>query len=272
MDPFAGRVAVVTGGGSGIGAALARAFAARGAHLVLADLDPEAMAAVAADLAARGTEVLCVPTDVGEREQVEALAAATVAHFGAVHLVCNNAGICVPGDLATATHADWVYTLRVNLWGVVHGIEVFVPRLLAQGAGGHVINTASMAGLVGMQGLGVYSASKFAVVGLSEALYRELTPKGVGVTVVCPMVVRTNIDVNSVRQRPAALRAPGASVAAPSGLATLAGSVIEPDQVAWRVVRAIERGDLYVLTHPEQREILRRRAERLERMFDPERW
>jgi NAD(P)-dependent dehydrogenase (short-subunit alcohol dehydrogenase family) len=272
MDPFAGRVAVITGGGSGIGAALARAFAARGAHLVLADLDAEAMAAVAADLAAHGTEVLCVPTDVGEREQVEALAAAAVTHFGAVHLVCNNAGVCVPGDLAAAAHADWVYTLRVNLWGVVHGVEVFVPRLIAQGAGGHVINTASMAGLVGMQGLGVYSASKFAVVGLSEALYRELKPHGVGVSVVCPMVVRTNIDRNSVRQRPAALRAPGAPSPAPAGLATLAGSVIEPDQVARRVVRAVERGDFYVLTHPEQREILRRRAERLDRMFDPERW
>jgi short-subunit dehydrogenase len=109
-------------------------------------------------------------------------------------------------------------------------------------------------------------------VGLSEALYRELAPKGVGVSVVCPMVVRTNIDVNSVRQRPAALRGPGAPAAVPPGLATLAGSVIEPEDVARRVVRAIERGDLYVLTHPEQREILRRRAERLERMFDPERW
>jgi NAD(P)-dependent dehydrogenase (short-subunit alcohol dehydrogenase family) len=270
MDPFAGRVAVVTGGGSGIGAALARAFAARGAHLVLADLDADAMAAVARDLAARGSEVLCVPTDVGERAQVEALAAAALARFGAVHLICNNAGICVPGDLAAATHADWTYTLRVNLWGVVHGIEVFVPRLLSQRAGGHVVNTASMAGLVGMQGLGIYSASKFAVVGLSEALYRELKPHGIGVSVLCPMVVRTNIDVNSVRHRPAALRT--AEVPPPASLAALAGSVIEPDEVARRVVRAVERGDLYVLTHPEQREILRRRAQRLDRMFDPDRW
>ncbi|HLK10363.1 MAG TPA: SDR family NAD(P)-dependent oxidoreductase [Candidatus Binatia bacterium] len=271
MDPFAGRVAVITGGGSGIGAALARAFAARGARLVLADLDADAMAGVARDLAAAGAAVLCVPTDVGELAQVEALAAAAVARFGAVHLVCNNAGVCVPGDLAAATHADWAYTLRVNLWGVVHGIEVFVPRLLAQGAGGHVVNTASMAGLVGMQWLGVYSASKFAVVGLSEALHRELAPRGVGVSVLCPMVVRTNIDANSARHRPAALRSPGAPPASAAPPA-LAGGVVEPEEVARRVVRAVERGDLYVLTHPEQREILRRRAARQDRMFDPDRW
>jgi NAD(P)-dependent dehydrogenase (short-subunit alcohol dehydrogenase family) len=144
---------------------------------------------------------------VGEREQVEALAAATVAHFGAVHLVCNNAGICVPGDLATATHADWVYTLRVNLWGVVHGIEVFVPRLLAQGAGGHVINTASMAGLVNAPNMGVYNVTKHAVVSLSETLYQDLAlvSDRVRAHVLCPFFVPTAI-AGSERNRPDSLR------------------------------------------------------------------
>jgi NAD(P)-dependent dehydrogenase (short-subunit alcohol dehydrogenase family) len=270
MDDLAGRVALVTGGGGGIGGALAAAFAARGARLVLADLDPAAMTAVAAPLRARGTEVECVPTDVGDRASVAALADAAERRFGGVDVVCNNAGVATFGEIASATHADWEYTMRVNFWGVVHGVETFVPRLLARGRGGHVVNTASMAGLVGMQWLGVYCASKFAVVGLSEALQRELAPHGIGVSVLCPMIVETNINENSVRHRPAALRNPGGAVVPSPG--AMVGSVIPPAEVARRVVRAVERNDFWILTHPEQRELLRRRAARLDRMFEPDRW
>jgi NAD(P)-dependent dehydrogenase (short-subunit alcohol dehydrogenase family) len=273
MDPFSGRVAVVTGGGGGIGTALARAFAARGAKLVLADLDEAALARAATALREGGATVHTVATDVGERAAVEALADQAFRHYGAAHVVCNNAGIALFGPIAEATHKDWEYTMRVNFWGVVHGVEAFVPRLLAQRDGGHVVNTASMAGLVGMQWLGVYCASKFAVVGLSEALHRELAPRGIGVSVLCPMIVETNINANSLRNRPAALRNPD-HVDTPPEVepGTMVGSVIQPDEVGRRVVRAIERKDLYVLTHPEQREILARRARRLDQMFEPDRW
>ena len=249
MDDFQGRVAVITGGGGGIGAAMARAFAARGARIVLADVDRAALEGVAAALGKGGAEVLVVPTDVTALESVRALADAAERRFGAVHIVCNNAGVGIFGEVATATHADWDYTMRVNFWGVVHGVEIFVPRLIAQGAGGHVINTASMAGLVGMQWLGVYCASKFAVVGLTEALHRELRPHGIGVSVLCPMIVRTNINENSVRNRPAGLRNPGDPVVPPAG--ALVGSTIAPEEVARRVVRGVERQD---------------------RMFEPDRW
>ena len=270
MDDFHGRVAVITGGGGGIGAAMARAFAARGARIVLADLDPAAMQGVTAALGKGGAEVLAVPTDVTVLESVRALADAAERRFGAVHIVCNNAGIATMSEMATSTHADWQYTMNVNFWGVVHGVETFVPRLLARGAGGHIVNTASMAGLVGMRWLGVYSASKFAVVGLTEALHRELAEHGIGVSVLCPMIVETKINENSVRNRPAALRNPGEPVV-PEG-AAMAGSIISPEEVAARVVRGIERKDLYIFTHPEQRAILQRRAARQDRMFEPDRW
>lgn len=276
MDPFRDRVAVITGGGSGIGAGMAAGFAARGSRIVLADLDPDALERTAASLRATGAEVLTVRTDVGDRAQMEALAEATVARFGAVHVVCNNAGVAVFGRLADATPADWEYTMRVNFWGVVHGVAAFVPRLVAQGAGGHVLNTASMAGLSGMEWLGVYCASKFAVVGLTESLQRELRPHDIGVSVLCPMIVATDITRNSVRNRPDALRNPGDPTDLPAADADVAGamvgSTITVDEVVRRVIRAIERRDLYVLTHPEQRAILRRRAERLDRMFEPDRW
>lgn len=276
MDPFRDRVAVVTGGGAGIGAGLAAAFAARGSRVVLADLDTDALALTEARLRAAGADVLAVRTDVGDRAQMEALAAATVERFGAVHIVCNNAGVAVFGRLADATAADWEYTMRVNFWGVVHGLAAFVPRLIAQGAGGHVVNTASMAGLTGMEWLGVYCASKFAVVGLTESLQRELRPHDIGVSVLCPMIVATDITRNSVRNRPDGLRNPGDPTDLPPAdddvAGAMVGSTITVDEVVRRVLRAIERRDLYVLTHPEQRDILRRRAERLDRMFDPERW
>jgi NAD(P)-dependent dehydrogenase (short-subunit alcohol dehydrogenase family) len=270
MDEFRDRVAVITGGGGGIGAAMARAFAARKARIVLADLDEQAAKRVADELTAGGAQVLVVRTDVTDIESVRALADATERRFGGVHIVCNNAGVAVFGEIARATHADWKYAIDVNVWGVVHGVEVFVPRLIAAGGGGHVVNTASMAGCIGMRWLGIYSASKFAVVGLSEALNRELKEHGIGVSVLCPMIVDTAINQNSERNRPTSLRNRDPMEVPPA--AAMSGGTIAPDEVARRVVRGIERKDLYIFTHPEQRDILRRRAERQDRNFEPDRW
>jgi NAD(P)-dependent dehydrogenase (short-subunit alcohol dehydrogenase family) len=270
MDKFNGRVAVITGGAGGIGMAMARAFAARGASLVLADLDEPGLMRAQSELQETGATVLAVPTDVTQLESVQALAAAARKHFGGVHLVCNNAGVATFGEIHRASHRDWVYTMNVNFWGVVHGVETFVPLLIDQGQGGHLVNTASMAGLVGMRWLGIYCASKFAVVGLSESLARELTPLGIGVSVLCPMIVDTAINENTVRMRPAELRNVEDLPVPPAS--AMAGGVIAPEAVARRVVRAVDRGDLYILTHPEQREFLRRRAAKLDRMFEEDVW
>jgi NAD(P)-dependent dehydrogenase (short-subunit alcohol dehydrogenase family) len=271
MDPFKDRVAVITGGAGGIGMAMARAFAGRGARLVLADLDEAALQRAVDTLTAAGAQALGVPTDVTKLESVQALADAAMRRFGAVHLVCNNAGVATFGLIATATHRDWQFTMGVNFWGVVHGVETFVPVLVKQGSGGHIVNTASMAGLVGMQWLGIYCASKFAVVGLTEALQRELKPAGIGVSVLCPMIVATNINENSVRMRPPALRNDGDEMLLPSA-SEMKGGTIPAEEVGRRVVRAIERNDLYIVTHPEQRAFLRRRAAKLDAMFEPETW
>ena len=271
MDAFDMRVAIITGGAGGIGMAMARAFAERGAKLVLADLDGEGLARSVDELSQAGAQVLGVPTDVTQLDSVKALADAAVRRFGAAHIVCNNAGVATFGLMSDATHRDWEFTMSVNFWGVVHGVETFVPVLLEQGQGGHIVNTASMAGLVGMQWLGIYCASKFAVVGLSESLHRELKPRGIGVSVLCPMIVDTNINQNSVRMRPRELRNQGEEPLVPPA-AEMKGGVIQPAEVARRVVRAIERQDLYILTHPEQRGFLQKRAAKLDAMFDPARW
>ena len=270
MDPFQNRVAVITGGAGGIGSAMARAFAARGAKIVLADLDSKALDAAVRELEKSGAQALGVHTDVSKAESVEALAEATLRRFGAVHLVCNNAGVATFGPLAKATRKDWEFTMNVNFWGVVNGVQTFVPRLLAQGQGGHVVNTASMAGLVGMRWLGVYVASKFAVVGLTESLFVELREHGIGVSVLCPMVVQTNINENSLRMRPQELRNPAGSDLPQFGgdAPPMVGGTIQPEELARRVVRAIERRELYILTHPEQRDILKRRAARLDAAFN----
>src|SRR5262249_54044655 len=174
MDACKDRIAVITGGAGGIGFAMARAFAERGAKLVLADLDEPGLQRATESLTSAGVEALGVRTDVTKLDSVQALAEAAVRRFGAVHIVCNNAGVATFGEISQSTHRDWEFTMSVNFWGVVHGVETFVPLLLKQGTGGHVVNTASMAGLVGMQWLGIYCASKFAVVGLTESLHREL--------------------------------------------------------------------------------------------------
>jgi NAD(P)-dependent dehydrogenase (short-subunit alcohol dehydrogenase family) len=244
---------------------MARAFAREGMRIVLADIEEAPMRAVAADI---GADVLTVKTDTSKLESVQALADRAFTHFGAVHVVCNNAGVGSFGLIEHTTHRDWEWLINVNLWGVIHGVEVFVPRLIAQGAGGHIVNTASMAGLVPMVGLGAYVATKYAVVGLTETLQRELRASGIGVSVLCPMIVNTNIN-QSDRNRPAPLRNPGAPVVTADAPPTpppgdMAGGVIEAPEVADRVVAAIKANRLYVLTHKASREIIRHRFERID--------
>jgi NAD(P)-dependent dehydrogenase (short-subunit alcohol dehydrogenase family) len=257
---LAGRVAVVTGGGSGIGRAMVEAFARERATVVVADIDDNASAAVVASVRARGGEALGIRTDVSDLASVQALAEATFQTFGKVHVLCNNAGVALWGGLESATHRDWQWVLGVNLWGVIHGIESFVPRMIAQRESGHIVNTASMAGLVASRGLGVYNTSKYAVVGLSETLAKDLRPHGLGVSVLCPMGVATRIRA-SARNRPARLTNAAPSAEEP---VELMGRTLDPAAVAEMVVDAIRANRLYVMTHEEGLEALRRRHERLE--------
>jgi NAD(P)-dependent dehydrogenase (short-subunit alcohol dehydrogenase family) len=257
---LSGRVGVVTGGGSGIGRALAEALAREGMRLVVADVDESGMAATVAAIRGGGGEAIAVRTDVSDLGQVRTLADRAWAAFGGVHVLCNNAGVAVWGGLETATQRDWQWVLGVNLWGVIHGLLAFLPRMIDQGQGGHVVNTASMAGLIASQGLGVYNTSKYAVVGLSETLAKDLRAYGIGVSVLCPMGVATGIQT-SERNRPPHLRNTAPAKAEP---VELMGRTLAPGEVAAAVVAAIRANQLYVITHEEGLEPLRRRSQRLE--------
>jgi NAD(P)-dependent dehydrogenase (short-subunit alcohol dehydrogenase family) len=256
VKELAGRVAVVTGAGSGIGRAIARPLAREGMRIVAADLDEAGMAETLA-----GLEGIAVRTDVTDLGQVQALADRAWAAFGGVHVLCNNAGVALWGGLESATHRDWQWVLGVNLWGVIHGIEAFVPRMIAQKTEGHIVNTASMAGLVASQGLGVYNTSKYAVVGLSETLVKDLRPYGIGVSVLCPMGVATRIR-DSDRNRPAALQNAEPRAAEP---VELMGRTLSPESVADLVVAAIRKNQLYVIPHEESLDAIRKRFQRIER-------
>ncbi len=261
LTSFAGRIAVVTGGASGIGRALALAFAREGAHVVVADLDEAALLETCAAVQALGCGALAVRTDVADHAEVEALAERAYRRFGAVHLLCNNAGVVVSGGLEHATRQDWQWLMGVNVWGVIHGLLAFLPRMIAQGPGGHVVNTASMAGLVASQGLGIYNTTKYAVVGLSETLAKDLRTYGIGVSVLCPMGVATRIR-DAERSRPSALRNPAGRARAAS--VELIGRTLTPEEVAEQTLAAIRERRLYVITHEEGLEPLRRRWQRLE--------
>src|SRR6476661_4733926 len=261
------RTAVVTGGASGIGRALALLFAREGAHVVVADLDEAGMAETVTGVAQAGRRGLAVKTDVSRLADVQALADRAFAELGAVHVVCNNAGVALWGGLESVSHQDWEWAMGVNLWGVIHGVEAFVPRMVAQKQPGHVVNTASMAGLIASQGLGVYNTTKYAVVGLSETLQKDLRGHDIGVSVLCPMGVNTRIR-QSERNRPATLRnataaREGAPVAREGTPVELIGRYLPPEHVAERVLRAIYANRLYVITHEEGLTPLKRRFERM---------
>ena len=260
MQDLKGKVAVVTGAASGIGNAVATRLAQEGMKVVLADVEEGPLADAEKKLADAGATVLAVPTDVTKGDQVDALAAKTFEAFGTAHVVHNNAGVATGGPMWTLTEADWQWVLGVNLWGVIHGLEAFLPRMLAQKEPAHIVNTASMAGLVATRGLGIYNTSKYAVVGLSETLAKDLKPYNIGVSVLCPMGVSTRIRA-SERTRPAHLKNDAPSRAEP---VELMGRSLPPEAVAEMVLRAILGDELYVITHDEGLEPLRRRFERME--------
>jgi NAD(P)-dependent dehydrogenase (short-subunit alcohol dehydrogenase family) len=253
MQELQGKVAVVTGGASGIGRAVADAAAAAGMKVVLADIEEAALKEAEATLAATGAEVLSVATDVSVAASVDDLRDKALARFGAVHLVHNNAGVAVGGPLWTVTEADWEWVLGVNLWGVIHGIRAFVPVLLEQGEG-HVVNTASLAGLTSPGLLGPYNVTKHAVVTMSETLYRDLRAfaSPVGVSVLCPGFVQTRI-AESERNRPdwapAAQRPEGAELQ--GVVSTLVAGGIQATDVAEQVLEAVRHNRFYILTHDE---------------------
>lgn len=261
MRDFKDKVAVITGGASGFGREFATIGARLGMKLVLADVQQDALDKAKAELEAQGAQVLAMRCDVRKAEQVQALADATMDRFGAVHLVFNNAGVASGGLVWENTIADWEWVLGVNLWGVVHGVRVFTPLMLEcakkdAGYEGHIVNTASMAGLLNAPNMGVYNVSKHAVVSLSETLYQDLqlVKAPVGASVLCPYFVPTGIH-QSHRNRPEDLKeeaAPTASQMAAQAVSEKAvtSGKVSAQEVAERTFAAIKAGQFYIYSHP----------------------
>ncbi len=254
MRELDGKAAFITGGASGIGLALGRAFAAAGMRVMLADVEADALAAAVEGLRGGGPEVRGVVCDVADAGSVDRAAAAAFAAFGRVHVVCNNAGVAGGSGIDTIPLGTWRWVIDVNVMGVVHGIAAFLPHIRAHGEGGHIVNTASMAGLNSGLGFSPYSTSKFAVVNMSEGLAWQVAPLGIGVTVVCPGFVRTRIS-ESGRNRPERYgRAVVPDPASATGKlaaehAERGRGGLDPDAVAAQVVAAIRADELYVFTH-----------------------
>lgn len=253
LESFEGKTAFITGGASGIGFAMAKSFAARGANVMLADIEEGPLQAALAELRKTNAGVDGIVLDVSDREAMQAAARRTVERFGKVHIVCNNAGIGAGGPMDEVTASDWDWCIDVNLKGVAWGIEAFVPLIKAHGEGGHVVNTASMAGLIPVPGFGPYTATKYAVVGMSEDLVLELAPFGIGVSVLCPGFVKTNIGTSrrtrGEKYGEAADKAADQEAIAGSNGAIEAG--IPAEAVGERVVECILENRLYAFTHPE---------------------
>lgn len=278
MKTFSGKVAVITGAASGIGRAMAGSAGMRGMKLVLADIEEPALEKAAEELRADGVEVLAVHTDVSNPADMEALAEKTLKAFSEVHLLVNNAGIGAGSTVWESTLADWQWVMGVNLWGVIHGCRIFLPIMLRQGVEGHIVNTASIAGLIDGHPVAPYQVTKHAVVALSEHIYFSLVQmqSPVGVSVLCPGWVRTRI-LEGERNRPLALQNPSRTTpAGPEEMqifqamqqALEAG--IMPDQVAEVVFESIESGRFYILPHDEYDSAVRSRMENILERKNPE--
>lgn len=269
MDDLRGKVAVVTGGASGIGRALADRFAEAGMKLALVDIEEQPLETAASELRAAGADVWTSRVDVGDGPAMEELAAGVLDHFGAVHVVCNNAGVGSGGPIWEATEAEWSFAMGPNLWGVIHGVRVFTPHLLAQDEG-HIVNTASMAGLINVSGLGPYNVTKGAVVSLSETLYSDLEAAGskVGCSVLCPGFVNTNIWNADRHKADDIVEADSETTLEEreAGEKMIRGIMEQskpPSEVAEVVVQAILEKRFYILTHASAKVEFEARAQRL---------
>ena len=280
MNDFADKVAVITGAGSGFGREFARIGAAHGMKLVLADIQADALDKTRIELEAEGAQVIAHVLDVSDAAQVEALAAASMEAFGSVHLVFNNAGVATSGLVWESSVRDWEWTLGVNLWGVIHGVRVFTPLMLAAARAdpsyrGHIVNTASMAGLVNQPILGAYNVSKHAVVSLSETLYQDLSlvTDQVHCSVLCPYFVPTGIN-DSQRNRPSNLTneapaTPSQLVAQAMASKAVTSGKLTAEHIAQLTFDAIERDTFYVFSHPHALDSIRQNAENLVALRDP---
>jgi NAD(P)-dependent dehydrogenase (short-subunit alcohol dehydrogenase family) len=248
---------------------MAERFGAEGMKVVLADIEKEPLRQAEAEFREKGVDVLAVRTDVSRAEKIEKLAQKTLNEFGAVHIVCNNAGVAGAwGSTWESTLKDWEWVMGVNLWGVIHGIRTFLPIMLEQGDEGHIVNTASLAGL--MPGRGIYGVTKQAVVALSESLYNELKLAGakIGVSVLCPAWVNTNI-ADATRNRPPELANPAEPEPNPQQAAAL--EVVRnflktgksPEEIADQVFEAVRDDKLYIITHPEMDGIIKERFDNI---------
>jgi len=255
MTDINGRVAFITGAASGIGYSLAKTLAARGAKVMLADKSAENLLQAEDDLRNTGADVASVVCDVTSLDSMKAAAQATLGSFGKVHIVVNNAGVPMGGKPGRIPMEDWRWVLDINVIGVAHGVEVFTPILQAQGEGGHFLNTASMAGLMGQAGVAPYVASKFAVVGYSESLRDEMLADNIGVSVLCPGYVKTGIH-SAMFDRPSLK----ATIDEPAknkgykGMDKLIKNGMDPDAIANWAVECIEKNRFYIFTHPEIRD------------------
>jgi len=265
MKTLKGKVAAVTGAASGLGRSMALAFAAEGMDVALADVDQTNLSSVADEVQAKGVRAITLKVDVSQAEQVEAFRDHALARLGAIHVVCNNAGVSPLGAVWENTPADWQWILGVNLWGVIHGVRAFTPYLIAQNDG-HIVNTASVSGLISPPGSGAYNATKHAVVALSESLHHDLRERNsaVGVSVLCPAYVPTGI-VDSERSRPQDLPKSEKSKETLAREAMLRKAVtsgkVSADQVAEAVVAAVKQQRFYILTHPRIKGAIQARME-----------
>jgi len=268
MRDLSGKVAFITGGASGMGLGMARAFAGEGMKLMLADVNEARLADVEQEFKDKGVDVATIVCDVTKQDQVIAAADATVERFGKVHVLCNNAGINVGGTYEELSQQDWDWVIAVNQMGVQYGISAFLPKIKAHGEGGHIVTTSSMAGMVNAgPGWAPYNASKFAVVVMNEVLYSELKETNIGVSVLCPGAVATNI-VEAADSRPSDFGSSGEKPVIPGDVADLLEHGLDPDVVGKLVLEGIQEEQFYLFTDPRMVKAVERRFERIQRGFD----
>jgi len=277
MRDVENKVAFITGGASGLGLAMARSFSAAGMKVVIADVQQDALDQVQAEFEGANAEMLPLLLDVTDRQAMETAADLAEEKFGKIHVMCNNAGVAVGGPIDDMSYEDWDWVMGVNLNGVINGVRTFVDRMKSHGEGGHFVNTASMAGHMAFANLSVYNTSKFAVVGLSEAMREDMAPHNIGVSVLCPGVVTTGI-FDSGRNRPEALQREkdtasmvlnpdSEDLSSAERVEALFASALEPQVVGDMVLQGVIDNDAYIFTHPELKEATDARKQQMDEAF-----